>query len=193
MPAIRETEIKLVVADLGALRRRLRRLGFRVRHARRLERNTVYDSPERLLRRRGCLLRLRAVGKHAWLTFKAPAHPARGYKVRQEVETEVTDADAVHRFLLGLGFAPVFRYEKFRAVYVRGREGGEVLLDETPIGNFVELEGSRAWIRRTARALGARPEEFITATYAGLYAAWCRRHHRRPTHMVFSPRRRFSA
>ncbi|MFQ5696333.1 MAG: hypothetical protein ACE5HB_10120, partial [Terriglobia bacterium] len=130
---------------------------------------------------------------------KSPAAKARHFKVRQEFETELTHGKVAQKILAGLGFQPVFRYEKFRATFAaprrrprrgRGGPGGMVTLDETPIGVFLELEGSRAWIRRVARALGAQPKEFITQNYASLYAAWCQRRKRRPAHMVFRPRRR---
>ncbi|MFQ5695889.1 MAG: class IV adenylate cyclase [Terriglobia bacterium] len=195
----RETEIKLAVASAAAARRRLRALGFRLLTPRRLERNWVYDTPARTLKARGCLLRLRTVGRKHWLTFKSPAAHARHFKVRREFEVELRDNQLVEKILAGLGFQPVFRYEKFRATFAarrrlsrRGRDwpGGVVTLDETPIGVFLELEGSRVWIRRVARALGAHPAQFITQNYASLYAAWCRRRKRRPTHMVFRPRRR---
>ena len=41
--------------------------------------------------------------------------------------------------LRALGYAPSFRYEKFRAEWTDGK--GQVVVDETPIGNFCEIEG----------------------------------------------------
>lgn len=192
----KETEIKLVVRDPAAWRRRLRRQGFRVVQPRAFEQNTLFDTPARTLRRRGLMVRLRSVNGRHWLTFKGRAAASRRYKVRAEFETELADARTAGEILAGLGFEPVFRYEKFRTVYqararrrtrseASARGGGEVLLDETPIGNFAELEGSRSWILRVAQALGATPDEFITKTYAALYADWCRQMRRPFAHMVF--------
>jgi len=184
----KETEIKLAIASAAAARRRLRRLGFRVVQPRRFEVNLVLETPRQRLRRRGCLLRLRSTNGRHWLTFKGPAATSRRYKIRDEWETEVADAAAARALLAALGLEPWFRYEKFRTVLAgRGRwRGGEAMLDETPIGNFVELEGSRRWIRRVARALGAGPEEFIAKSYAALYSDWCRRRRRPFRHMVFT-------
>ncbi|MEE9234429.1 MAG: class IV adenylate cyclase [Candidatus Acidoferrales bacterium] len=182
-----ETEIKLSLGPTAAARRGLARLGFRVIQPRSLERNLVFDTPGRALRRSGCLLRLRSWNGRHWLTFKGPADFSRHFKVRTERETELSDPEAVRAAFAALGLQTVFRYEKFRAVYAAGGRwrGGEVMLDETPIGNFLELEGSRSWIRRVARALGARPQDFITQSYASLYADWCRRRRRRVGEMVF--------
>ena len=186
----REIEIKLVVASPRTARRRLRELGLRLLAPRALEQNTLFDTWKRSLRRRGQMLRLRRVGPRAWLTLKQPAQASQRYKVRQEFETEIQDPWAVERALLALGYGPVFRYQKFRTVYGagRGRQGGEVMLDETPIGTFLELEGPRRWILRLAGRLGARPADFLTQTYAELYRRWCRRHHRPFRHMIFPAR-----
>ena len=75
--------------------------------------------------------------------------------------------------LRALGYAPTFRYEKYRAVWRGGP--GHVVLDETPIGVFGEIEGPARWIDRTARALGITPADYITQTYADLFFAWKRK------------------
>lgn len=182
----KETEVKLAIGTATAARRRLRRLGFRVVALRGFEDNWVFDSGRRRLRRRGCLLRLRSGNARHWLTFKGPSDFSRRYKVRAEWETEVADPNAARALLAGLGFEPVFRYQKFRTVYASRRwRGGEVMLDETPVGNYLELEGGRQWIRRVAGALGVGPERFITKSYAALYADWRRRHRRASRQMVF--------
>lgn len=180
-----EVEIKLPVASATAIRRRLAQMGFRVSQQRHFEQNTLFDTPNRRLRRMGLMLRLRVVNGRAVLTFKGPARASPHYKVRAEVETPVASAPAACKILGGLGLEPSFRYEKYRTAFVRGREGGEVLIDETPIGTFVELEGPPRWIRRVARALGHRPAEFVTSTYAELYQAWRRRRSGPARAMVF--------
>ncbi len=186
----KETEIKLAVASAPALRRRLRALGFHPLGPRQQERNTIWDTPKRLLKKRGCLLRLRTVGGQGWITFKGPRQRQQGFKVRVEWETEVALAASAEKILQALGYQPVFRYEKFRTTYTqRGRRGGEALLDETPIGAFLELEGAQAWIGRVARQFGYAPKNFITKTYGELYLAWCRRRRQPPGDMVFRRRR----
>src|ERR1700676_1074661 len=85
--------------------------------------------------------------------------------------------------LRALGFAPTFRYEKYRAEWSDGT--GQVVLDETPIGNFGEIEGPSRWIDRTARALGITPAYYITQTYAELFFAWKHATGSRATEMTF--------
>ena len=54
-----------------------------------------------------------------------------------------------------LGYHPVFRYEKYRTEFQQPRRAGVATLDETPVGVFLELEGTPPWIDRTARLLGS--------------------------------------
>lgn len=187
----KETEIKLAVQDLAGIRRKLRRHGFRVVQPRGFEENTLFDEPSSSLQRHDCLLRLRSARGRHWITFKGPAEKARQFKVRPELESEIGTAWAMRALLGRLGFEPSFRYQKFRAVLTaRGQwAGGLVALDETPIGNFVELEGKRAWIRRVAGLLGFGPKDFITESYLEVYATWCRRRGRAQRDMIFRRRR----
>ena len=59
------------------------------------------------------------------------------------------------------------------------------MLDETPIGNFGEIEGPSRWIDRTARELGITPTNYITQTYAKLFFAWKRATRSKATEMTF--------
>lgn len=172
--ARREIEIKLQLTSAAEGRRRLRGAGFRVLRRRVHEHNLVFDTPEGGLRARCLLLRLRCAGRHAILTFKGPAAKGK-YKSRQEIETIVQDHAVLQRILSGLGFAPVFRYEKYRTEYRRDDGPGVAALDETPIGVYLELEGAPAWIDRSARLLGFSETSYITSTYGDLYSVYCRR------------------
>jgi adenylate cyclase, class 2 len=169
----REIEIKFRVADGRALTRRLRAAGFRLITRRTHEMNALYDLPGQPLRHRGDLLRLRQYGSEWLLTHKAKGKTAGRHKMRVETETLVADGAKMDAILHALGYKPTFRYEKFRAEWSDGR--GHVVIDETPIGNFGEIEGPSRWIDATARQLGIRQSDYITDTYAGLFFAWKRR------------------
>ncbi len=172
MAGPKEVEIKFVLNDLRAIERKLRALRFRRRTPRTHEMNTLYDLPGAVLRRRGELLRLRQYGKQWKLTHKGRGRAGR-HKTRVENETSVADGPHTEAILQALGFAPSFRYEKFRSEWSDG--AGHVVLDETPIGSFGEIEGPPRWIDRTARALGITPAQYITDSYAQLFFDWKRR------------------
>ena len=89
---------------------------------------------------------------------------------RVELETSVGDGKKMDLILRALGYAPSFRYEKFRAEWIDGE--GQVVVDETPIGNFCEIEGTPRWIDATAKRLGVTPADYITTNYAGLFLDW---------------------
>jgi adenylate cyclase class 2 len=164
-----EIEIKFRVADLRTLARRLRAAGFRVTTPRTHEMNTLYDLPGGVLRARKKLLRLRKYGSEWTLTHKAKKQTER-HSSREELETGVTDGKQMDLILRALGYSPSFRYEKFRAEWTDGR--GQVVVDETPIGNFCEIEGTPRWIDATAKKLGVSAADYITKNYAGLFLDW---------------------
>jgi adenylate cyclase, class 2 len=193
----REIEVKLPVADLPALVRRLKRLGAGPR-GRVLEQNTLYDTPAGDFRIRGRLLRLRIEtpapskflpggARQAIVTSKAPVPDAGRrslYKERLEREVAVERQARWPAVLRAIGLRPSFRYEKYRTAF--RLRGLHLDLDETPVGTFLELEGSPRSIDQVARALGYARREYINGTYWDLYAADCRRRGRRPTNMLFS-------
>jgi adenylate cyclase class 2 len=180
MPA--ETEIKFRVTGRAALARRLRACGFRLVEPRVRECDSLWDTPSGALRRRGHLLRLRRSGRSWLLTFKGKALPGR-HKVREELETALADGAAARRILQALGLVESFCYEKFRATWSDGR--GLVVVDQTPIGDFAEIEGPPRWIDATARRLGISPREYITRSYASLFLLWKRRTGQRASHMTW--------
>ena len=167
-----EVEIKFRIADVRALTRALKGAGFKPITRSTHEMNTLYDLPGQKLRKRGELLRLRQYGKEWILTHKAKGTAGR-HKVRAERETRVEDGKQIDEILRALGFVPTLRYEKYRAEWSDGT--GHVVVDETPIGNFGEIEGAVRWIDRTARALGIARADYITQTYAPMFFEWKRR------------------
>src|SRR5579862_7508056 len=164
-----EIEVKFRVEDLRALNRKLRAAGFRLKTKRTHEMNTFYDLPGQVLRGRKELLRLRKYGSEWKLTHKSAGEKAR-HSSRIDLESGVSDGKTTDAILRGLGYSPSFRYEKFRAEWTDKK--GHVVVDETPIGNFCEIEGPSRWIDATAKKLGVNPENYITKNYATLFTDW---------------------
>jgi adenylate cyclase class 2 len=179
-----EIEIKLAVAGAAEARKLLYPAGFRIYKRRTFEDNLVLDSPNLDLRKRAELLRVREASGKTVVTYKG--RPILGrYKSREELEYEASSARAVAVVFERLGFQQVFRYQKYRTEYKQRGSKGIATLDETPIGTYLELEGSPKWIDRTAAKLGFAEHDYITASYGRLYLDWAKRHRRRPTNMVF--------
>src|SRR5215467_2646022 len=173
MSSSHEIEIKFKVADIGSLTAKLQQLGFQQATPRTYEMNALFDLPGQPLRKRGDLLRLRKYGDIWVLTHKSKGKLKEGpHKIRVETETRVEDGVKMEAILRALQFEPSFRYEKFRAEWKR--DEGHVVIDETPIGNFAEIEGPADWIDAVARELDVEPKNYLTENYASLFFAWKR-------------------
>lgn len=169
-----EIEIKLKVSNPRQIKKRLQEIGFRAAGPRRLECNTLFDFPDARLARSRQALRLRSAAGEHLLTLKGPPHASRKYKIRPETETRVQDSAAMGEILRGLRLGEVFHYQKYRTPYTRSsqpnrHESGALFYDETPAGNFVELEGSPEWIDRVAREMGYEPTAYILTSYVSIY------------------------
>jgi adenylate cyclase class 2 len=164
-----ETEVKLKVASVEAAHEALNRIGARATRARHIEDNLLFDLEGKVLRGRGHLLRLRETPSGAVLTFKGPYRVDGGIKSREEIEAGSADGSALRAILNRLGFVPVFRYQKYRETFAW--QGQEIVVDETPIGVFLEIEGDPAGIRAAATALGFAPADYLTDSYAALFRA----------------------
>jgi adenylate cyclase class 2 len=178
-----ETEIKIPVASLPGVRARALSAGAAAGSPRHEERNVLFDDEAGSLRERGCALRLREARGRAILTFKGAASFSGKVKTREEIETDVSSADAVTRVLEALGLRPRFRYEKFREELTLG--DCVVALDETPIGSFVEVEGPSVRIPSVLASLGLDAADAVAGSYAGLYRRERERDPRLPPDMVF--------
>jgi adenylate cyclase class 2 len=215
-PVARETEVKLKISDVGVFQLALNRVGACLAgpgNSRVHEENVIFDTPKSALAKNGQLLRIRtetpapgeskAAGpkQRVLLTFKQPIEnpvdsempggPNGPYKVREELELEVSDAGMLARIFESLGMSGWFRYEKYRTTYRlpdsnAWAKGLLIELDETPIGTFVELEGPAAAIDRAAAELGFSKRNYIQQNYLSLYMEDCRRKGEKPRHMLFS-------
>jgi adenylate cyclase class 2 len=177
-----EVEIKFVVKDARALARKLRASGFKLLTKRTHEINTLYDLPRQPLRKHGELLRLRKYGQEWVLTHKAKGKTGR-HKTRMETETRVEDGKKLDLILRSLGFSSWFRYEKFRAEWGDGK--GHVVVDETPVGNYGEIEGPPRWIDATAKKLGVNSADYITNNYVSLFLEWKKKTRSQAKDMTF--------
>jgi adenylate cyclase class 2 len=176
-----EIELKFPLSDPAALQNLLPQLGFHLDTPRTFESNTLYDTPGRELRAQKQLLRIRQYGNVHTLTHKRtaapedPEHPSR-YKVRIETETTVADPVALGQVFEQLGYQPVFIYEKYRTEWsafdpLTG-SSPHLVIDETPIGNYVELEGPTTWIDRMLVDLGVNVNTCLTDSYGKLFLDW---------------------
>jgi adenylate cyclase class 2 len=182
-----ETEIKFRVDDLADLARRLQAAGFTLHTPRAFESNVLYDTPDRQMRARTEILRIRSYAGRWTVTHKRLPDSGLGedrHKHRLETETEVADGAAIEQIFLSLGLVAAFRYEKWRAEWTDGE--GHCVVDETPIGAYAELEGSAAWIDRAAARLGVDAAQYLTLSYGRLFEQWRAEHKPEAEHLTYA-------
>jgi predicted adenylyl cyclase CyaB len=176
-----ERELKSPCDNLEDMRERLLALEAERLAAGGVEENLVFDREGSLVQKRQ-ILRLRR-DRSGWsLTFKGSPSFEDGVKIRAERETKVENGEEVHAILEGLGYEVVKRYEKKREEWRLG--GVTVALDHTPIGDFVEFEGSGA--ATVARRCEFDVQRAETRSYVELYEDYRREHPEAPPDMVFS-------
>jgi adenylate cyclase, class 2 len=180
-----EIELKVPLADPESLQARLPQLGFHLVTPRTFEHNTLYDTVNRDLRSQKQILRIRQYGGICTVTHKRlpdqqdPVDTSR-YKIRVETETTVAECEAMSEIFRQLGYLPAFVYEKYRTEWSYPINPGSattahLVIDETPIGTYAELEGPTAWIDQTLTVLDIDPSICLTDSYGKLFLDWKQR------------------
>ena len=172
-----EIEVKLRFDNVDALTK----AGFvlELEMPRHFEDNWLLDTENKQLSEKLAILRVRQTGENGVLTLKEKAAsdaPASQFKQRLEIETTLDEPGNALLIFDRLGFQPWFRYQKYRTVYRALLPSGaqlHVMADETPIGNFIELEGEEESIAEGVKLLGISPEDFVLESYLALQAAAC--------------------
>ncbi len=170
----KEIEIKLRLASPDEGKRRIAAAGFAIVRPRIFEVNFLLDTSAGVLSTRGETLRVRERGGETILTYKGPVEERSRHKTREEIEmTAAGQAGALLRIFARLGFGATYRYEKFRTEFARPAESGVVMLDETPIGTFLEIEGAGDWIDLTAARMGFSEKHYVNDSYSALHRRHC--------------------
>lgn len=161
-----EIEAKFYIQLPEELERRIKALGGKADEGRVYEKNLRFDTPSRDLKRAGRVLRLRQ-DNSARITYKEGNSFEGGALSRREVEFAVSDFDAAQEFIEALGYEVAFIYEKYRTTYKMNDL--EIMVDEMPYGNFVELEGEPGALKPTAQKLGLAWAASIPESYSALF------------------------
>jgi adenylate cyclase, class 2 len=165
-----EREIKLRFSTADAARAAILAAGGTPLRGRRLQEDCLLDTGDEQLRRRRAALRIRMESGKSFVTFKGPVQPSLA-KLREELETLVTDGMLLVKIFEQLGFHVWFRYEKYREEFAV--DDVIVAIDETPVGTFVEIEGGDRGIAEMAEALGRGPSDYLLDSYRRLYIKDC--------------------
>ncbi len=166
-----ETEIKVKIDDPESFCSQLTSWNANVLSTRHFEVNHLLDFPDGRLGLGRRLLRIRFAGERSFITYKGAPLPDGIFKRREELEAKLEDGATVLQILVQIGMQVCFRYQKYRQEYAL--DGVNVAVDETPIGNYVEFEGSQDSIRSLARKMKIPESVFLRLSYYSLYLEYC--------------------
>ncbi|OGO62767.1 MAG: hypothetical protein A2030_06060 [Chloroflexi bacterium RBG_19FT_COMBO_50_10] len=161
-----ELEVKFYLSRRKVMEVKLDQLG-QVIAPRVHEVNLRFDTPDLSLTASGRLLRLRQDSK-ARITYKGQGSVEGGARLRKELEFTVSDFDTAKALFEALGYHVYTMYEKYRTTYQVGNV--EVVLDEMPTGDFLEIEGPDGEsIQNVANQLELNWEARILDSYTVLF------------------------
>jgi adenylate cyclase class 2 len=162
-----ELEVKFYISKHKELEELLIAQGAQLKGPRVYEINLRFDTPDLSLLNSGRLLRLR-LDSRARVTYKGLGSIEGGARLRQELEITVSNFDTARALFEALGYEVYMMYEKYRTSYKVGDL--EVVLDEMPYGNFVEIEGPDSQsIQTAAEHLGINWDARIMDSYTVLF------------------------
>ena len=178
-----ETEIKIKIEDLSHFCSHLNEWNPSIVSVRHFEDNRLFDFSDQRLGSARCLFRLRFAAKDCFLTYKGPPQPEGVFKTREELELRLENGAIMLQILERIGMHVSFQYQKYRREYLL--DGVHVAVDETPIGNYTEFEGTQDTIRDLARKMNIPESKFLRLSYYSLYIEYCKQKGETPGNMIF--------
>lgn len=161
---MREVELKAVVAEVDKLKAKIDALGAKLEFEGALI-DRRYDTDDDALKARDEVIRVRvyrsSAGERALLDWKGPADSQSGYKVREEISTELSDLGALTNILSRLGYVVVREID--RRILQYELDGAVIRFETYPrMDSLVEVEGEPDAIENAIAALGMARGEFTS-------------------------------
>lgn len=163
-----EIEVKYYVREHAEIRAALLQMGAQS-GGRAFENNLRFENAAQHLMCNNAMLRLRQTQGRNIVTVKQRVEhePSHTCKVFNEYETEVADFDTALKIFEVLGYLPFQSYEKFRETLTL--PDAKICLDETPYGNFVEIEADTAVIKQYTKKLALNWNQRIILGYLEIF------------------------
>ena len=178
----KEIELKFRIEKPSLIREKLKEVGAKF-IGKAFEKTVKFDTKNDNLKRGGKFLRVRTGFKNT-ITFKRKIGTGdKKFKEREEIEFEISDPEKMKIILENLGFTKKWIMEKYREKWQWG--SAEIVIDKLPLGNFIEIEGNKKVIEKTAKVLGLNLKEGITATYWELWENYRRKRGIKDKNIIF--------
>lgn len=157
----KEVELKFLVDDFGFVRRKLKKLGAKLKWKGR-EENWLFDAKDKRFLKKDSVLRIKKMGDIR-LTLKEGKHLEREVKVSDEYQVTISDYPVMKKILHKLGFNEVYSYSKNREHWKL--RDAYVELDTLNSKKFVEIEAPHARLKLLAKKLGLDFTRSTTKSY----------------------------
>lgn len=162
----KEIELKFKIDKPNLIQKKLKQIGGKF-IGRVFEKTIRFETKNNDLKKQGKFLRIRTGFKNE-ITFKRKLGKSeKDFREREEIEVEISDPKKMKMILENLGFTKKLIMEKYREKWQLGNV--EVVVDRLPFGNFIEIEGNKKEIEKTAKLLSLSLADGITDTYWGLW------------------------
>jgi predicted adenylyl cyclase CyaB len=180
---MKEIELKFKIENPDLIRKKLKEARAKF-IGKAFERTIKFDTKNGDLEKQEKFLRVRT-GFENVITFKKKINKFdKNFKEREEIEVEISNPEKMKKILENLGFTKKWVMEKYREKWILGN--AEVVIDKLPkMGNFIEIEGSKKVIQKTAKILGLDLKKGITRTYWGLWEDFRKRKGIKEENIIF--------
>lgn len=166
-----EIELKFKIKDRRLIEEKLKNNFNFVQKA--FEVTEMYDNAQKDLFKIDARLRVREIivlsdkKRFCELTYKKPLS-REAIKIEEEIKVVVDKYKELTVLLKRLGFVKVSSYERVRSTYHSGET--EIVIDEFPFGDYLEIEGTEEAIKELAQQLGFKLNQNLTQSCDDIYA-----------------------
>ncbi len=164
-----ETEVKIKIENIEQIKQKLFEIRAELFKKRALQRDEYFDAKNKLKRTQQTL-RLR---DSSILCYKGPPKKKQNMKIREEIEVMVDNGNYLKEILLKLCYEPTKVKEKYRESYLFHLT--RICIDETPMGNYLEIEGSKDGVLDAAKRLGFSEKDFNTRSYTDIWEEYAKK------------------
>jgi len=166
-----EIEVKFEISNIRKIQQGLKKIGAK-KISKVLQQDISFDDENETFMKQDKLLRVRKEGDNVILAFKSKKKKAR-FKEAEEIEIKVSDFKKTKGILKRIGFYPMGEFRKTRERW--DFKNSEILIDQTALGNFLEIEGTKKEIEEIIKLLELDSKKRSSKTYHELYKEYCKK------------------
>lgn len=165
---MKEIEVKILEIDVADIQQKLKTLGTKKTFDGDMH-TIVFDTTDGQLKKKGQFLRLRQEGNNVHFCFKGKKDSSKKFKVREEIELNVSSMEDMTIILSQLGLVKKLEYFKHREQYKLGKISFDIdTYKEIP--TFLEIEApTEKEVEKAVKLLGYSMKDTTNASASELF------------------------